>query len=82
VVLESETLIHWRTLQVVTAIPYLPGFDRLSVLFPGLRPNPMGLLVPIPINSPEEVLAECLAAGVQVVGSRVVYSEMGKWDRH
>jgi hypothetical protein len=74
VVLEVEVVIQWRTLQIVTATPYLPGLDRLSVLFPGLRSGPTGLMVPILTRSPEEVLAECLSHGMQVNGSRVVYS--------
>ncbi len=73
VVLPAEVVIEWRTLQVVTATPYLPGVERLSAQFPGLRPDSSGLLVPIRTGSPEEVLAECLARGMQVVGSRVVY---------
>ena len=74
VVLEADVVIEWRTLQVVTATPYLPGVERLSARFPGLRPDPSGLLVPIRTRSPEEVLAECLAEGMQVAGSRIVYA--------
>jgi hypothetical protein len=74
VVLEAEKVIHWRALQVATATPYLPGVDRLRAQFPGLRPNAGGLVVPIRTRSPEDVLAECLAVGIQVAGSRIVYS--------
>jgi hypothetical protein len=56
VILATDTVIQWRTLQVITGLPHLPG-----------------LLVPIGTRSPEEVLAECLASGMQVCGSRVVY---------
>jgi hypothetical protein len=73
VVLEAEVVIQWRTLQVVTATPYLPGLERLRDQFPGLQLNPAGLSVPIRAWSPEAVLAECLAHGIQVTGSRVVY---------
>ena len=74
VVLEAEKVIHWRTLQVATATSYLPGVNRLRAQFPGLRPDAGGLVVPIKTRSPEEVLAECLAIGIQVAGSRIVYS--------
>lgn len=74
VVLASELIIHWRALQVVTSAPYLPGLERLKAMFPGLQSNPTGFQVPIQANSPEEVLAECLAHGMQVTGSQIVYS--------
>lgn len=73
-VLAAETVIQWRALQVATATPHLPGFERLRLLFPGLRVHPKGLLVPVCRQSPEEVLARCLAEGVRVTGSRIVYS--------
>jgi hypothetical protein len=74
VILEAETVIQWRTLQVITALPHLPGLERLVQHFPGIiHCGSLGLLIPIPARSPEEVLAECLATGVQVTGSRVVY---------
>src|SRR5438094_780627 len=60
IVLEAEVVIQWRTLQVVTATPYLSGLERLSAQFPGLHADGAGLLVPLPTGSPEEVLAECL----------------------
>jgi hypothetical protein len=72
-VLEAETVIQWRTLQVVTATPYLPGLARLQAQFPGLQLNPAGLSVPIRAWSPEVVLAECLAHGIQITESRIVY---------
>lgn len=74
VVLEGETVIHWRALQVATATPYLPGLARLQALFPGLHAFGGGFLVPVRRGSPEEVLALCLEEGVQVTGSRIVYS--------
>jgi len=72
-VLEAEAVIQWRTLQVATATPYLSGLQRLSAQFPGLHADRTGFLVPLPTGSPEEVLAECLASGVHVLGSRIVY---------
>lgn len=73
VVLDAETVIQWRALQVATATPYLPGAERLGTLFPGLRSNEQGFLVPVRARSPEEVLARCVAEGVRVTGSRIVY---------
>jgi hypothetical protein len=74
VVLEAETVIQWRALQVVTSTPYLPGLERLRVLFPRLQATERGFLVPVQAQSPEGVLARCLAAGVSVVASRIVYA--------
>jgi hypothetical protein len=74
VVLPAELLIQWRALQVVTATPYLPGLERLSAAFRGARFDSDGFLVPIPHRSPEEVLAECVAVGMQISGSRIVYT--------
>lgn len=75
VILDADMVIGWRTLQVVTALPHLPGVARLVQQFPGIiHGGVLGLLIPIPAASPEKVLAECLAAGMQVTGSRVVYS--------
>jgi hypothetical protein len=72
-VLASETVIEWRALQVATSTPYLPGLDRLQALFPGLRSNPNGFLVPVVKQSAEEVLALFLEEGMRVNGSRIVY---------
>lgn len=74
VVLEADLLIQWRALQVVTATPYLPGLERLSAIFRRARFDSNGFLVPIANRSPEEVLAECVAAGVQISGSTIVYT--------
>jgi hypothetical protein len=74
VVLETDLLIQWRTLQVVTATPFLPGLKRLSVIFPGAHLDPNGFQVAIPTHSPEQVLAECLTHGIPVAGSRIVYA--------
>jgi hypothetical protein len=74
VVVGAETLIAWRSLQVATATPYLHGLERLRMLFPDFECNDKALLVPLGVRRPEEVLASCLAEGIQVTGSRVVYS--------
>jgi hypothetical protein len=73
IVLASETLIHWRALQVATATPYLPGLGRLEAMFPGLRITTGGCVVPVREESPEKVLATFVAEGVRVAGSRIVY---------
>jgi hypothetical protein len=78
VVLAAETVIQWRALQVATATPYLPGLERLRALFPRLQSTGNGLLIPVPTQSPEEVLAQCLAEGVRVTGSRIVYSRLSR----
>jgi hypothetical protein len=58
---------------VVTATPYLPGVEQMKAQFPALQLTPDGLVVPIRGCSPESVLAECLAHGIQVTGSSIVY---------
>lgn len=73
VVLRAQTVIQWRALQVVTSTPYLPGLERLKAQLPALQLTPDGLRVPIRSCSPESVLADCLAHGIQVIGSRIVY---------
>jgi hypothetical protein len=74
VILEAELLIQWRTLQVVTATPFLPGLNRLSCIFPGVHLDSAGFQVPLLSQSPEEVLVECLTHGIPVAGSRIVYT--------
>jgi hypothetical protein len=74
VAIDSVRLIEWRSLQVVTATPYLPGVAHLREQFAGTRLTPEGVLVPMLSRySPEEILAECVAAGLPVRGSQVVY---------
>jgi hypothetical protein len=74
IVLASEAVIQWRALQVATAMPYLPGLERLRALFPELRASLNRLQIPVLTQSPEEVLARCLAEGIQITGSRIVYN--------
>jgi hypothetical protein len=74
VVLQAELLIQWRVLQVVTGTPYLPGLERLSDIFRTAHLGPTGFQIPIPTRTPEEVLRECLAYGIPVAGSRIVYA--------
>lgn len=73
-VLSAETVIHWRALQVATATPYLPGLERLQRLFPRVHVNVDGFLVSLSTRTPEEVLARCVAEGVRVAGSQIVYA--------
>jgi hypothetical protein len=81
VVLASDAVIYWRALQVATAMPYLPDLERLRKLFPQLRASLNGLQIPILTVSPEEVLARCLAEGIQITGSRIVYGWNEMEDR-
>lgn len=73
-VVPADMVIHWRALQVATATPHLPGIQRLLAQFPGMHASANGLLVPLRLLSPEEVLARCAVEGVRVTGSRVVYA--------
>jgi len=73
VVLDADTVIQWRALQVATATPYLTGLARVEAMFPGLQTTTSGFLVPVRKRSPEEVLALCLEEGLRVTGSRIVY---------
>jgi hypothetical protein len=73
IVLDAETVIRWRVLQVVTGAPHLPCLDRLTELFPGVHLNDSGFQVPISSGNPEHILAECLSHGIPVRESRIVY---------
>jgi hypothetical protein len=73
-VLPSEAVIQWRAIQVATSTPYLPGLERMQLLFPRLQLTSGGFQVPLRAESPEEVLSRCVSEGVRVTGSRVVYS--------
>jgi hypothetical protein len=77
-VLRSETVIHWRALQVATATPHLPGLRRLRLEYPEMQTSIEGMLIPIRERSPEEVLGRCVAEGVRVISSRVVYWSEGQ----
>jgi hypothetical protein len=73
IVLDAETVICWRVLQVVTATPHLPSLERLNELFPGAQLDTWGFEVAISGGAPEHVLAECLTHGIPVRESRIVY---------
>ena len=74
VVLDADTVISWRVLQVATSIPYLPLPERLNEIFPGAHLDNSGFHVAIATRAPEAVLAECLTHGIPVRESRIVYS--------
>jgi hypothetical protein len=74
VVLAVDQILEWRALQVVTATPHLQGLEHLQQQFPGLHLNADGLVIPVRAHSPEEVLSFCLAHGVRVSGTRILYS--------
>lgn len=74
IVLDADVLIQWRALQVATATPFLPGLERLRGMFPGLQVTAGTVVIPLATQTPEEVLARCLAERLQVSGSRLVYS--------
>jgi hypothetical protein len=73
VLLQSELLLGWRALQVVTGTPYLPGPERLKELFPDSEVDGLGFRVPTRSCPPEAVLAECLIHGIPVAASRIIY---------
>jgi hypothetical protein len=73
-VVQATAILRWRALQVITDPPELPGPERLREIFPGAEIDSTGFKVPIESRSPEELLASCLARGIQVSKSRIVYS--------
>jgi hypothetical protein len=73
VVLDAETIIRWRVLQVVTATPHLPPLEQLNEIFPGARLDSSGFQVTISSRTPEHMLAQCLAHGIPVRESRIIY---------
>jgi hypothetical protein len=76
-VVKTEALIQWRALQVVTGTPYLPCAERLKEIFPEADLDLAGFSVPTQGRTPEEVLAKCVAHGIPVAESRIVYQELG-----
>jgi hypothetical protein len=73
IVLRSEEVLQWRTLQVATATVDSPGLERIRAVFPTLHPTRGGFQVPLRTGSAEEVLERCVSEGVRVTGSRIVY---------
>jgi hypothetical protein len=73
VLLPADELIALRVLEVVLGLPWLPGAERLRVLYPGLRVHEGVLALPIGPDSPEEALGICAAGRIPVVASRIRY---------
>jgi hypothetical protein len=72
-VLPAETLIAWRTLQVVVGSPYLPGVSTLRRVFPGLIVADGRLALPLGLEPAEPALAACAAERVPVAASWIEY---------
>ena len=70
---DAEELIAWRTLRIVTGVPYLPEIARLRSLVPALEVSGARLAVRLGLAGPEEALAACVAARVPVVASWIEY---------
>jgi hypothetical protein len=76
VLLPADELIALRVLEVVLGLPWLPGAERLRVLYPDLRVHEGVLALPIGRDSPEEALGLCAAGRIPVVASRIRYVAM------
>jgi hypothetical protein len=72
-VLDTQRLIGWRTLQIVTGAPFLPGLDQLRLLFPGLRISGSRIAVPLGSGSAEEALSLCAAERLPVLATWIDY---------
>jgi hypothetical protein len=72
-VLASEALIEWRTLQIVIGAPYLPQVQEVRSLFPELTVGEGRLSLPLGLAPAEPALAACAAARLPVVATRIEY---------
>jgi len=72
-VLSADQLIEWRALQVITGCPHLDSSELWHRIFPGAYPEATGFGVPAASRPPQEVLADCLAHGIEVKGTRIIY---------
>jgi hypothetical protein len=72
-VMDGQRLIGWRTLQIVTGAPFLPGLDELRLLFPGLRVSGGRIAVPLGSGSAEEALGLCAAERLPVLATWIDY---------
>jgi hypothetical protein len=72
-VLDAQRLIGWRTLQIVTGAPFLPGLEELRVLFPNLQVTGGRIAVPLGLGSAEEALALCAAESLPVLATWIDY---------
>jgi hypothetical protein len=73
VLLETEVLIQWRALRVVTGNAYLPCPDQLRELFPDCETADTSFQVLTRNCSPEAVLAECLTRRIPVAETQIIY---------
>jgi len=72
-ILSADQLIEWRALQVITGCPHLDCGESWQRIFPGAYPESTGFGVPVGSRPPQEVLADCLAHGIEVKGTRITY---------
>lgn len=63
-----------RALQITTPGPHLHPLERLRRQFPAMRVTADGLLFPLKTETPEEILARCVAERVHVTGSVIIYA--------
>jgi hypothetical protein len=71
--MDGQRLIGWRTLQIVTGAPFLPGLDELRLLFPDLRVSGGRIAVPLGSGSAEEALGLCAAERLPVLATWIDY---------
>ena len=71
--LTAQTAIQWRALQIVTPTTYVSGLERLLRQFPTMQTTAAGLVFRLETETPEEILARCVAEGVRVAGSAILY---------
>jgi hypothetical protein len=72
-VVDAQRLIGWRTLQIVTGAPFLPGLEALRVLFPNLRVIGGRIAVPLGLGPAEEALALCASEKLPVLATWIDY---------
>jgi hypothetical protein len=72
-ILTADQLIGWRALQVITGCPHLDSSESWQRIFPGAYSESSGFGVPVASRPPQEVLADCLAHGIEVKGTRIIY---------
>jgi hypothetical protein len=73
IVLETDQLIAWRTLQIVVGAPFLPELQALRAMYPGLRVTKGRIGLPIGLDGAEAALAACAAARVPVAATWIAY---------
>jgi hypothetical protein len=73
IVLETDQLIAWRTLQIVVGAPYLPEVQVLRAMYPGLSVAPGRIALPIGLDGAEPALAVCAATRLPVTATWIEY---------